>query len=533
MLANIDDWISSLQSIGGDNVTSSGVNKHSSVVSDNHQPPPHLTNPSIQPLETKKLQEVIVEDVDKDSDVEEDGEFCLDSSENKDSDENEQEILEEIEDESSSSDSEKSWQPGNRKGAKELWQSANRAPIIPTLESIYQKCNTTCYLTGSCAEGISGEHIIKLRKEFLGINQKDAPKDRERAQRILKFLKKSRKDEKDNLIFKVGNKDVCTATFLRFLGVSSSVNLRDAPGQWLRLIKAHVAGDDDSEDGGSLIKDKDLKLDANEGYSSKEAHVIAFINEYCLFFSDAIPLAISEDDNGNLIETMVAPFETITDFFSEYNFCCDTANPPISEGDRAKYGVFKNAWNKLHDAKAVKFMSGKSGFPVCPTCCSIKSIKKTACCKRDTITRDVLKKLARLHLKQQATERQHAENFINLCKKMREGQPDMAYIDIDPQSVWTGNTPKYQKLNVKQNAVIENRNIGVHIVCGPIDEYISVCTNNLIPGGANVLIATTKFAIEYLSRRLSEFTLVLPKKIGLQYDNSGENKVSFNNNLIL
>ena len=106
-----------------------------------------------------------------------------------------------------------------------------------------------------------------------------------------------------------------------------------------------------------------------------------------------------------------------------------------------------------------------------------------------------MKKLARLHLKQQATERQHAENFINLCKKMREGQRDMACIDIDPQSVWTGNTPKYQKLNVKQNAVIENRNIGVHIVCGPIDEYISVCTNNLIPGGANVLIATTKFRI--------------------------------------
>jgi hypothetical protein len=309
---------------------------------------------------------------------------------------------------------------------------------------------------------------------------------------------------------------------LRFLGVMGSVNMRDAPGQWTRLIRKVLAGDVDND---SLLKKEELKLDANEGFASKESHCIAFINEYCLFFSDAIPLASSEDGDGNIIETMVAPFETITDFFAEYNFHCDTADPPISILDRAKYGVFKNAWNKLHKAKAVKFMGGKSGFPVCPTCVSITGIKKSACCKRDTITRDVLKKLARLHLKQQATERQHVENFIYLCKKMPEGIPDTAYIDIDPQSTWTGNTPKYQKRNVKQNTHIENRNIGVHVVCGPIDEYISVCTNNLIPGGANVLIETLNFAIEYLSRRLGEFGLVLPKKLGIQFDNSGENKV--------
>jgi len=140
-------------------------------------------------------------------------------------------------------------------------------------------------------------------------------------------------------------------------------------------------------------------------------------------------------------------------------------------------------------------------------------------------------KLARLHLLQQSTERQHAENVINRAAKLDgDGQPTVAYFDIDGQSVWTGNTPKFSRKGERQSkmkACIENRNIGVRIVCGPIDEYISVSTNNLIPGGANVLIEVVKYSIEYLSRRLGEYNMVLPKSLALQFDNSGENKVIY------
>jgi hypothetical protein len=136
-------------------------------------------------------------------------------------------------------------------------------------------------------------------------------------------------------------------------------------------------------------------------------------------------------------------------------------------------------------------------------------------------------KLSRLHLEQQATERQHAENFIKIAKNLGpDGQPIRAYFDIDGQSVWTGNTPKYSKDRLsKVDCCIENRNIGVRMVCGPIDEYIAVCTDNLIPGGANVLVEVVKYSMEHLGRRLSEFDMVMPKTVGLQFDNSGENKV--------
>ncbi len=44
---------------------------------------------------------------------------------------------------------------------------------------------------------------------------------------------------------------------------------------------------------------------------------------------------------------------------------------------------------------------------------NITSIKRSASCKRDTITRDALLNISHLHLSQQATERKHAENAKN------------------------------------------------------------------------------------------------------------------------
>ncbi len=70
-----------------------------------------------------------------------------------------------------------------------------------------------------------------------------------------------------------------------------------------------------------------------------------------------------------------------------------------------------------------------------------------------------------------------------------------------------------------------NRCIGVHVVCGPINKHFTVNTDNLISHGANVLIETTKVAIEQLAIWLAEHEKLLPKLGYHQLDNSGENKV--------
>jgi hypothetical protein len=142
---------------------------------------------------------------------------------------------------------------------------------------------------------------------------------------------------------------------------------------------------------------------------------------------------------------------------------------------------------------------------------------------------EAVKKWVRIHLLQQQTERQHADNFLDKCEQDYDdtGNPRFALIDIDGQTVITGDTPKWTKENQsQQNNKIENRNIGVHMVCGPINEYVSISTNDTIPGGANVMIEVTRMAIEILAEKLATIGLVLPKVLGVQYDNCGENKVS-------
>lgn len=101
-----------------------------------------------------------------------------------------------------------------------------------------------------------------------------------------------------------------------------------------------------------------------------------------------------------------------------------------------------------------------------------------------------------------------------------------AFIEVDGQTTGTGNTPNFSRDGASNHPVIENRNLGCRVVCGPIDKWISISTNNLIPGGANVLIEASRIAIELLAEILADIDLILPKKLFVQYDNSGENKVS-------
>jgi hypothetical protein len=313
---------------------------------------------------------------------------------------------------------------------------------------------------------------------------------------------------------------MCTAGFLRLLGVTNSTEISKAPGQWRRLIKGYREGKSEHE---LLSKDK-LELDAGESFTEKEGHASAYILEVAEYFSESLPAVPSENSN---VYIKVVPYKSVKDVFSEYQYQCDVALPRVLESNRASYSTFLRAWNKLHDSELVKLLGGKGAFQTCAICNHCIEIKKSAACKREQSTIDVIRKISRMHLLQQQTERQHAENVIHACKTMFvDEQPVQAYIDLDGQTVITGNTPKLSKTrSITLNNYIENRNIGARLVCGPIDCWISISTNNLIPSGANVMIEATKIAIETLGEKLSEIDLIVPKKLSIQYDNSGENKV--------
>ncbi len=55
-----------------------------------------------------------------------------------------------------------------RKSAADVWSFAHHAPVIPTIDSVYQQCNSRCYLSGHCAKNIPALEMSKLRKSFHG-----------------------------------------------------------------------------------------------------------------------------------------------------------------------------------------------------------------------------------------------------------------------------------------------------------------------------------------------------------------------------
>ena len=391
---------------------------------------------------------------------------------------------------------------------------------MDVLENILKSCSRNCPLNGKCTCNVTAQDIFDARISYFGEANEAAMTDRERARLIYDYLTDARKDVDGNLIFKVGGKEVCTPAFLRILGVMSEVDESKAPGQWLRLIR----GFKDGKSQEALLSKRDLKLDKKD----KQTKLIRFVTTYILkiaeSFSDTLPAIPSENSSTQIRQI---PYRFVKDAWSDYIYHCDAYK--VIQSNRASYATFLRAWNKLHEDELVKLMSGKGGFNTCGYCSRALSIKKSASCKRDAITLEAVKKWLRIHLIQQQTERQHADNFLDDCEKLYDerGNPKSALIDIDGQTVITGNTPKWTKgRKSQQNNVIENRNIGVHMVCGPINEYVSISTDNTIPGGANVLIEVTRMAIEILAEKLAAIGFVLPKTLGVQYDNCGENKVS-------
>ena len=394
-------------------------------------------------------------------------------------------------------------------------------------------CGKDCPLNKKCTKNITFEMVISMRESYFGIDGDGAPNDIQRKANFLNLLRtKSYKTENGKLIFTIDERKVkivvfkysylkmCTAGFLRILGVINSAELSKAPGQIKRLMDGYLEGKSEEE----LLSKQNLKLDENQFFTALRGQAKAYILEVAEYFADAIPSLQSENTSTHI---RVVPYKSVSDMFTEFEFHCDAANPPILENDRASYSTFLRAWNELHEEELVRLLGGKGGFQTCSICNNCLQIKKSSYCKKDLITVDVVRKISRMHLLQQQNERQHAENFIHACKSQYVGnQPVQAFVELDGQTVVTGNTPKLAKeRNNTPNAVIENRNIGGRVVCGPIDKWISISTNNLIPGGANVMIEATKMAIEILAEMLAEHDIQMPRRLGVQYDNCGENKV--------
>lgn len=247
---------------------------------------------------------------------------------------------------------------------------------------------------------------------------------------------------------------------------------------------------------------------------AKSRHAILFVKYMASMFSDTIPT----DDGVRCI-----PFENTSQLYLDYvNYCRTTSVPFNSVAGKS---TFFTAFASLTD---IRLLGCKGSFQTCDVCNCANDLLNAKDIKFSKEQRDVVLKFKRLHLLQQAAERDEMERNRTLAQNEKvNGRYKYAFFLIDGMTKYTTNTPRYgHKLRTgkQDGSVLGTRVVGVEVVCGPIDEVFLYCIDDLVSGGANLMIEIQRQAFRDLSKRLAAINLDMPKGVFLQYDNCGENK---------
>lgn len=135
-------------------------------------------------------------------------------------------------------------------------------------------------------------------------------------------------------------------------------------------------------------------------------------------------------------------------------------------------------------------------FETCSVCNNLNDILKDTKREWTTAQIEVVLKIKSLHLFQQAQERldslQRREEAKNTFDE--HGNPLKAYLEIDAYSNYKTLTPiqstaRKSKGDTKR---IGNRVMGILVTCGPISTRFVYSLNDLISGGANIMIEVVR-----------------------------------------
>ena len=141
---------------------------------------------------------------------------------------------------------------------------------------------------------------------------------------------------------------------------------------------------------------------------------------------------------------------------------------------------------------------------------------------------DILVRLKTMHIQQQAAERENLELRMQQARDCMDNNrnPKYAFFYPDGYTEHKGLTPKEHYMRESKGGIQKhgNRLIGVKVVCGPIDTHFLYSTDDIVSGGANIMIEVMRQCFKDLSVELENINLELPKHIFLQFDNCGENK---------
>ncbi|KAJ1411534.1 hypothetical protein B484DRAFT_435569, partial [Ochromonadaceae sp. CCMP2298] len=218
--------------------------------------------------------------------------------------------------------------------------------------------------------------------------------------------------------------------------------------------------------------------------SSKSIHAESYVRYLAKILADTCPT----DDGVQCI-----PYDSFSQLFEEYQaFCTATL---VNKKSVAGKETFRVVLAALHSV--IRLLGSKGTFQTCDICNNANDLLRSKRAHYNREHRDIILKFKRLHLLQQANERQAQEqNRLSAARDYIDGQPVTAYILCD----------------------------GVEVVCGPVDAVLCYHTDNLVAGGANFMVEVMRHILIDLSKLLARHDLRLPRTLHLQLDNCGENK---------
>ena len=96
-----------------------------------------------------------------------------------------------------------------------------------------------------------------------------------------------------------------------------------------------------------------------------------------------------------------------------------------------------------------------------------------------------------MHLKQQAAERRFLDDSKKISKQLNnELQPERAFFFSDGFTIRKCDTPRIGKRRQSKSShkKLESRIIAMEVICGPIDGIFVYYTDNIVSGGANIMV---------------------------------------------
>jgi hypothetical protein len=273
---------------------------------------------------------------------------------------------------------------GLRQSGADMKEAAVNAPLFDVLHLVCTPCNKACCLSGFCLEGLTCKEVLDERVNFWGLQSEPAPNDSQRAKKLVYVISKRTETRNGNLVFRIGDRLLCAAAYARMLGLSKSVDLKNATGQFKRLIKGHLEGASELDQ----LASEHIKLDRNERFTVLKGLQKSFISFIAEFFADTLPAAKSQEGHVNI---RVLPYKSIRDLYREFEYQCITADTPLTKGEYGSYSSFRQSFHAMYGAKLVQLLGGKGGFQTCAICNHCLALKKAAAGRRDRVTIDLIR----------------------------------------------------------------------------------------------------------------------------------------------